>query len=158
EAERIADLARPASFANRIHSIKRRAQGRWREVLIACGVSPELVNGRNQPCPACHGTDRFQFTDKYGAGNYHCRGCGAGDGFRLLQICSGIGFKEAVEQIEAQLGCAEPKESGRIPLVGGMKQLAERIWNEATEIDRGDAVDLYFRSRGVVMEGFPASL
>ena len=25
----------------------------------------------------CGGTDRFQYTDKFGEGNYHCRGCGA---------------------------------------------------------------------------------
>jgi putative DNA primase/helicase len=34
----------------------------------------------------CGGTDRFQYTDKFGEGNYHCRSCGPG---RRLQSCCG---------------------------------------------------------------------
>src|SRR2546430_7773549 len=72
-------------FEARLQELKVRAHGRWTEILRTLGVAEKILNKRNQPCPMCGGTDRFQYTDKYGEGNYHCRGCGAGGGFKLLQ-------------------------------------------------------------------------
>ena len=75
-------------FRARVDEAKRRANGRWTEILRALGVDEKILNKRNQPCPMCGGTDRFQYTDKYGEGNYHCRGCGPAGGFKFLRARS----------------------------------------------------------------------
>ena len=53
-----------------VGAVKQSAHGRWPEILAALGgVNPELLDGRNHPCPRCGGMDRFRFTDKDGGGS-----------------------------------------------------------------------------------------
>jgi putative DNA primase/helicase len=148
------------AFERRVDGVKARAQGRWREILLACGVPEPVLNRRNQPCPLCGGTDRFQFTDKYRAGNYYCRGCGPGDGFKLLQACCGLDFLGAVKRIEEYLGLARAPApcSTPAPTPERMKKLAKQIWDEAAPVVAGDEVDRYLRHRGLQMTCYPASL
>jgi putative DNA primase/helicase len=144
----------------RVDDVKARAHGRWREILLACGVPEPVLNRRNQPCPSCGGTDRFQFTDKYRAGNYYCRGCGPGDGFKLLQACCGIDFMATVKRIEEHLGVVptSPPRSPAEPTPERMRKLARRIWEEAHPVVAGDEVDRYLRQRGLRLTAFPAAL
>ena len=74
-------------FEERVNEVKRRAHGQWTPLLRSLGVSETILSGKNQPCPIdnCGGTDRFQYTDKYGEGNYHCRTCGVGGGLKLAR-------------------------------------------------------------------------
>ena len=73
-------------FEKRFQEARKNAFGRWTSILLALGVEEKVLNRKNQPCPlaGCGGTDRFQYTDKFGDGNYVCRACGAGGGFKLL--------------------------------------------------------------------------
>ena len=73
-------------FEHRIEEAKRRAHGRWTEILRSLGVDDRILGKRNGPCPSCGGNDRFQYTDKFGEGNYHCRHCGAGGGFKGIEV------------------------------------------------------------------------
>src|SRR6478609_842251 len=91
-------------FEARVAEVKRRAHGRWGEILRSLGIDEKILNRRNQPCPLCGGTDRFQYTDKYGEGNYHCRGCGPGGGFKLLQGVYGWDFGTILKRIEECVG------------------------------------------------------
>ena len=91
-------------YEARIEDVKRRAHGRWTEILGSLGVGEHILKKRNQPCPLCGGTDRFQYTDKFGEGNYHCRGCGAGGGFKLLQAVKGLDFNSALNEVEDRNG------------------------------------------------------
>ena len=69
-------------YQRRIDDAKARAHGRWPEILLHLGLEPRMIKKRaNMPCPFCGGEDRFQFTDKFREGNYHCRSCGAGGGY-----------------------------------------------------------------------------
>jgi len=86
-------------FEARVAEVKRRAHGRWGEILRALGVDEKILNRRNQPCPLCGGTDRFQYTDKFGEGNYHCRSCGAGGGLKLAQAVLGTKFGELLDKL-----------------------------------------------------------
>lgn len=147
-------------FEHRVEDVKVRAHGRWREILLACGVPERVLDRHNQPCPSCGGTDRFQFTDKYRAGNYYCRGCGPGDGFKLLQACCSLDFVAAVKRIEEHLG-VEPASSPRSPAEPTperMKKLARKIWEEAHPIVAGDEVHRYLRRRGLQLAVYPAAL
>lgn len=147
------------AFEARVGAVKARADGRWREILLSCGVPAETLNGRNQPCPACHGTDRFQFTDKFRAGNYHCRGCGPGDGFKLLQICCGLDFFQALQRLEHAIGAQSPMPLAPAePTSSRMKRLAKRIWEEAHCVKQGDEVDRYLRQRGLRIDSYPRCL
>ena len=55
-------------YAARIEAVKQRAHGRWTEILASLGVDERILKRRNLPCPLCGGTDRFQYTDKFGEG------------------------------------------------------------------------------------------
>jgi putative DNA primase/helicase len=91
-------------YAARIEAVKQRAHGRWTEILASLGVDERILKRRNLPCPLCGGTDRFQYTDKFGEGNYHCRQCGPGGGFKLLQAVMGVDFNTALRDVERCLG------------------------------------------------------
>lgn len=148
-------------FEARVADIKRRAHGRWTELLRALGIEESILNKRNQPCPLCGGHDRFQYTDKYGEGNYHCRGCGPGGGIKLLQEIHGWDFGTVLQQLEECLGSALPLAARlRVeePPAERMKKLAKRIWDEAQAVVTGDAVDCYLRNRGLALSEYPKVL
>ena len=103
-------------YAARIEAVKQRAHGRWTEILASLGVDERILKRRNLPCPLCGGTDRFQYTDKFGEGNYHCRQCGPGGGFKLLQAVMGVDFNTALRDVERCLGMmpvTAPSQIGR---------------------------------------------
>jgi putative DNA primase/helicase len=149
-------------FESRVRDIKARAHGRGTPILKALGVDDRILNGKNQPCPMgnCGGTDRFQYTDKFGEGNYHCRSCGAGGGLKLAQHALGMRFSALLGAMERQLGTAAPAAAAASsgPSPEKMKRLCQMIWNEARPVSSGDEVDCYLRSRGLVMGAYPRSL
>lgn len=148
-------------YAARVEAVKQRAYGRWTEILTSLGVDERILKHRPLPCPVCNsGVDRFQYTDKFGQGNYHCRKCGPGGGFKLLQAVRGIDFNTALCDVERTLGLLPADR----PTVGapagpeGMKKLVLRIWEEARPVVAGDEVDRYLKGRGLEMSSYPASI
>jgi putative DNA primase/helicase len=150
------------AFEARVAEVKRRAHGRWTDLLHALGVDEKVLNKRNQPCPLCGGTDRFQYTNKFGDGNYHCRGCGAGGGLKLLQAVLGWDFVTVLKRVEECVGSmpmpvqARPRSSEPPP--DRMKKLAKRIWEEARPVTQGDDVDRYLCHRGLSLVAYPKVL
>ena len=147
-------------YEARIEAVKQRAHGRWTEILASLGVDERILKRRNLPCPLCGGTDRFQYTDKFGEGNYHCRQCGPGGGFKLLQALQGIDFNTALRDVERCLGMMPVMVPVRAnePSAERMQKLAQRIWNEAKPVTVGDEVDHYLTSRGVALPVYPKAL
>jgi len=151
---------RNLEYERRIETAKQRAHGRWTDILQYFGADPRLLKRRNLPCPLCGGVDRFQFTDKFGEGNYHCRHCGAGGGFKLLQALKDWDFNTALKEVEDYLGL-HPESRPVAPATPSperMKRLAQRIWNEARPIVEGDEADRYLRGRGLLLPGYPRVL
>ncbi len=144
----------------RVDDVKRRAHGRWTEILSSLQVDERILKKRNLPCPLCGGTDRFQYTDKFGEGNYHCRSCGPGGGFKLLQAVKGIDFNTALREVERSLGTVllPVKAVSSEPSAERMKKLAKRIWDEAVPVTAGDEVDRYLRGRGLALPTYPKVL
>ena len=147
-------------YAQRIETVKQRAHGRWTEILAALGVAETILKRRNLPCPLCGGSDRFQYTDKFGEGNYHCRQCGPGGGFKLLQAVMGVDFNTALRDVERCLGVMPVAVAGRHsePTATRMKKLAQRIWNEARPVTAGDEVDRYLSGRSLALPAYPKVL
>lgn len=149
-----------SAYAARIEVVKQRAHGRWTEILASLGVDESILKRRNMPCPLCGGTDRFQYTDKFGEGNYHCRQCGPGGGFKLLQATLGVDFDTALRDVERLLGMMPAMAVVRTcePSAERMKKLALRIWNEAAPVTQGDEVDRYLNGRGLALPVYPKVL
>lgn len=150
-----------ADFEVRVRELKARAHGHWTSILLSLGVDEKILNGRNQPCPmpGCGGRDRFQYTDRFGEGNYICRSCGPGGGLKLAQGVLGAKFVELLDAIERHLGTVRVAAG---PIAGPsperMKRLCQRIWQEAKPITLGDEVDRYLRNRGLHLPAYPRSL
>lgn len=149
-------------YALRVEEVKARAHGRWDEILRSLGVDEQILRRKNTACPLCGGTDRFQYTDKFGEGNYHCRNasCGPGGGFKLLQGALGWDFATALRKVHACVGGlpARPAMTSVHDSSERMRLLAQRIWDEAATVRPGDAVDRYLSGRGLGLDLYPAAL
>jgi len=91
-------------------SVMQIAEGHWPRLLIElAGLSPQQLENRHQPCPACGGTDRYRWDRDDGPGGWYCNQCGkdhtggGGDGMDLLIRLTGWEFGEAARRIEAHL-------------------------------------------------------
>jgi len=79
-----------------------RARGHWPAILEHAGISPDVLDGRHHPCPACGGKDRFRYI-RDEEGDYFC-GDNRGDGISLLEHLKGVDFRGAAELIEQVIG------------------------------------------------------
>lgn len=149
-------------FALRLEDVQSRAHGRWDEILRCLGVDEAILRRKNMACPLCGGTDRFQYTDRFQEGNYHCRNpdCGPGGGFKLLQAIKGWDFPTTLRQVHVCVGGlpAPLDNQGDEALTKRMAQLAARIWDEASPVRVGDDVDRYLSARGLELDTYPVSL
>ena len=96
------------------------ASGQWPRLLIELGgLSPEQLQDRHQPCPACGGTDRYRWDRDDGPGGWFCNQCGGrersgggGNGMDLLLRLTGWDFATAARRIEAHLGLRQAGATG----------------------------------------------
>ena len=92
------------------------ADGQWPRLLAElAGLTPEQLQDRHQPCPACGGTDRYRWDRDDGPGGWFCNQCGGrersgggGSGMDLLLRVSGWDFATAARRIEAHLRLGQP--------------------------------------------------
>ena len=89
-----------------IREVTRSAVNRWPDVLPMLGIDIPNHRGSLGPCPACGGTDRFQFDDLEGRGTWHCRHCKteAGDGLALVMNVRQCSATEAAFSVADVLG------------------------------------------------------
>jgi putative DNA primase/helicase len=152
---------RDQQYAARVDAAKQRAHGRWTEILASLGVDETILKRRPLPCPVCKsGVDRFQYTDRFGQGNFYCRKCGPGGGFKLLQALRGEDFNTVLGEVERTLGIlpAVPAPTGTASAPEGMRKLVQRIWDEARAVVGGDEVDRYLKGRGLSLTQYPAAI
>lgn len=126
-----------------------RAQGRWRDILIALEFPLKALDGKAGPCPMCGGEDRFVFDNKDGRGGFFCRGCGPGNGVELVKRWKSVSFRDACKIVDDLIGRARvelPKAR-----VTGEKAKSDRteLWLRARPLDGRDLASRYLRSRGL---------
>lgn len=83
----------------------------WPSILMQLGIGEDSLRGKKKPgpCPSCGGTDRYFFDNRKGRGDFHCRACGAGDGFELLRRVHGWTFSEARKRVMEAAGLTDAR-------------------------------------------------
>jgi putative DNA primase/helicase len=140
-----------------ITRIKEIARGRWPLILKQFGVAKEYLVNRHGPCPVCGGADRFRFDNKGGNGTFYCNKCGPGDGINLVMKLTGMGYKDAMNEIDRVVGGADPVVPAKVAKAAARKtvsdpddlQRMQRLWDRGTPVTAGDPVALYLASRGI---------
>lgn len=137
--------------------ISDQCRNKWASILPALGVRAEFLTGKHGPCPACGGKDRFRFDDKDGRGTFICQACGAGDGFKLLQLVSGLSFRDAAAEIRPLLGEIDPSAPKPGRDRSGDEAASRRLWERGRPITATDDAGRYLASRGL-HPPYPADL
>jgi putative DNA primase/helicase len=136
---------------DRMSSIAQACVGRWPAILIELGIDQSFLKNQHGPCPACGGKDRFRFDDKAGKGSYFCSGCGAGDGFSLLQKVNGWSFAEAANRIEEVIGKCHAAPAPTKADDGHNEARLERVHTGLARITHNDVAGQYLLSRGITI-------
>lgn len=121
--------------------------GKWPGVLAQLGVDEKFLTGRHSPCPGCGGTDRFRFDNAEGKGTWICSQCGAGGGFKLLEMVHGWDFREAAKRIDEVVGNVE---STTIKRRTDAAPRLKRIYRGTVDICEVPSVEQYLTNRGLV--------
>ena len=123
------------------------ALNRWPGLLAHFGIDRDSLTGKHTACPVCGGRDRFRFDDKDGRGTFYCSHCGAGDGFKLLQLATGKSFKECALDVEAVVGVVPSTTPSTRQTDEQKREACRRIWRESSPVTAGDPVALYLARR-----------
>ncbi|MEI7075058.1 DUF927 domain-containing protein [Pectobacterium versatile] len=156
-----------------IRKVSAAAAGRWPDVLSQLGVEVSRHPTTLTPCPACGGTDRFQFDNLEGRGTWHCRHCEpeAGDGLALVmnvRQCAAMNAAQLVaevlgidsrtlEQATRQSGTRQPptENNGRSPAVEEKTQrFSARLATLTAQAQLGESAYLVVKG----LSGFSYSL
>ncbi len=128
------------------------ARNRWPELLVRLGIDRNFLKDKEGPCPKCGGATRFRFDDKDGRGTFYCSKCGAGDGFALLKLALGWGFKQAADEVERIAGAIQPLEPKSQQSEADKLATCKRIWSESLSVVAGDPVRMYLQRRAGINE------
>ena len=149
---------RRAEQDERLRTLLQRAHGHWTEILRSLGVDERILRRVAMPCPVCGGgkKDCFQYTDRFGEGNYHCRKCGPGGSIKLLRATMGWRFPEILDNVERCLGRPLPPPAAK--QTSNLDHLVKRLIQQAKSLTDGDEVTRYLQSRNLGMTPWPAVL
>lgn len=132
-----------------MQALRDRARGRWPDILALLGVPPDKLQNRHMPCPICGGRDRYRFDNKNGDGTFYCSGCGAGDGFQLLQKLHGWDFAAVAKQIEGVIGEAQVIQPDPKRDQAQARQALRRFWRACQPVGKSGPVNDYLLGRGL---------
>lgn len=123
------------------------ATGKWPAILAHFGVESRYLKNKHGPCPICGGKDRYRFDDKKGRGTWICNQCGSGDGFRLLELVKGWGFREAAQRVEEIVASAAPIQIKADSDEARRMSVIRKLWDESLVVECGDPVFTYLSGR-----------
>lgn len=137
------------------------ARGAWRSILLALGMPESFITGRNGPCPACGGEDRWQWVNDGGNGGGVCRQCGGkADGVHLVAAWKGVTWPEAARLVDEVLGNESVKIDApkRELTPDEIRERCKKVVALTKRVRKGDPVDAYLTARGIGLEEYPLSL
>lgn len=113
-------------------AIKIAANGKWIDTIYpAVGIQFDKAPKQHQPCPVCGGTDRFRCDNKKGDGTWICSNCGAGDGFKLVELYTNTSGYDLMAMVGGILGVGA---TSTITPEQREKWKAEQVAKEQAEI------------------------
>lgn len=130
----------------------------WANVLASLGIGESFLRKKPGPCPACGGRDRFSFDNRTGHGDYFCRGCEPGDGFKLLMRVHGWDFAHARIRVMEAAGISEREDREEIrrvereepeKVVARPTRRVEILVRECCRIEDCEPAVAYLRSRAL---------
>ena len=132
----------------------------WPAILLQLGIPESYLQPKKPgPCVLCGGRDRWVFDNRRGRGDYFCRQCGPGDGFKLLQRVNGWTFSETRQRVLEAAGLRDdvrPSQCRIAVPVSSTAQFAQPprwvldLRRESCAIGDCEPVIDYLRSRGLL--------
>jgi putative DNA primase/helicase len=131
----------------------------WMQILPQLGAADTFLRDRHGPCPVCGGTDRFRWDNEDERGTFICSKCGAGDGFRLVQLLHGCDFATARKMVMEAAGLSDeesavqpiqPQRTTAKPDKLEWSPTAEAIWRKTQGL-RGTLGETYLLSRNCML-------
>lgn len=126
-------------------------EGRWGELLPIFGIDRSFLKNRHGSCPVCGGKDRFRYDNRNNRGDFFCNQCGAGDGFKLIQLKTGKSFRDIAREIEDVVGRV-PRQAHRAEATltdGQIRDLKNRLWRACKPVQPNGLVMRYLSNRGL---------
>lgn len=125
-------------------------RGRWPEIFQHYDLPP--VTGKNHfkgECPVCGRKGKFRIDNKDGRGEWICT-CGAGDGWKLLELTQEKDFKTLAREIDQLIGNSyQPQTQQTKP--APVQDYRSRVITKFSTLTplRETAAQQYFASRGI---------
>lgn len=135
-----------------------RARGKWRGILMACGIDERFLTGKHGPCPFCEGRDRFRWDNDKGNGTFICSQCGAGDGFEFLKRHKGWDFKAAAHEVDRIVGGVIPEPVKRQIAPEERAAMLNRLWQASERLSGEDMASRYLAGRDCLPPSAPSCL
>jgi putative DNA primase/helicase len=126
----------------------------WYKVLPAFGIDAAFLKKKQGPCPICGGKDRFRFDNKFGAGNWFCNKCGAGNGLTLILALTTQDTREVIHSLETLTGIhpvrtITPKQTAQAAAEQSARaqRALNAAWDVALDVSPFDPVWTYLQTR-----------
>jgi putative DNA primase/helicase len=135
----------------------------WPVTHLKLGIEDTFLRDRHGPCPVDGGVNRFRYDNKDGRGTFICSHCGAGDGFRLVELFHGCdpstarsmvmevnGLRDELTGNGCQIEPLQPKRTSAKPDKLEWSSTAESIWRKTQGL-RGTLGEKYLLSRNCML-------
>ncbi|AUR96860.1 DNA primase/helicase [Vibrio phage 1.233.A._10N.261.51.E6] len=123
--------------------------GKWSMVFEHYDLPP--ITGKRHfkgEAPCCGRKGKFRIDDKNGSGSFICA-CGeAGNGWKLLQIATGMEFKDLAKEVDSIIGNAYTHQPKQEQVEKPKANSAVSRFKSANPIRRGN-VQAYLNGRGI---------
>lgn len=124
--------------------------GRWSNVLPMLGISSDFLTGKHTACPICKtGKDKFRFDDKQGNGTFFCNDCGAGGGWKLLEMVNGWDFKTAANEVDRVIDNAKAAPIVKSDDTDKNRRRLNALRKRIVTIGKSKSLIEYLNNRGI---------
>lgn len=123
-------------------------RGRWPEIFQHYDLPP--ITGKNHfkgECPLCGRKGKFRIDNKDSRGEWICT-CGAGDGWRLLELTQGKDFRTLARELDQLLGNTYEPQGQAVRPVQEFRSRVITKFSSLTPL-RTTPAQRYLNSRGI---------